>query len=991
MDNPLRVRFGPFHLDEANAQLRRAGRPVDLQPKELAVLCELARRPGQLVTKDQLLDAVWGHLHVSESVLKTIVSHLRAALDDDARAPRCIETVSRRGYRFVAALQRGEAGAAGAPGGEGSASTGTAPAIAAGGAASLIGREAPLARLRAALQAGRGGRRQLMFVAGEAGIGKTTLVDAFAAEAAAEGAAVARGQCVEHYGAAEPYMPVLEAVDLLARADPRWLALLRDVAPSWLAQMPWHLGGDERRELQREVAGSTQERMLREMGELLDRGAALSPLVLVLEDLHWSDHATVQLLGYLARRRAPAALLLVGSFRPAEVIAEAHPLSGVRQELRVQRLADEIDLEAFSEAEVGALLRRRLAAREGAAPEVPESLVLALHAHTGGLPLFVSSMLDELVDGDDGRHESAAAGGPARRLLGDAVELTVPARVADVLLMRFGRLDGAVQQALSVASVAGAEFVHLPLARALQTDADTLQRLLDAEAGRGRWLREAGVMTLPEGGVAARYAFRHGLYQHVLYERLSAAERVRWHRALGEALLALHGARPGEAAGELALHFDRGRLPLAAMGQYVHVARRALARGAAREALKAVQRGLALAAEAAGTVLEGNGREAIEVELDLRVLEGVALSRVHVLVAPEVAEAFERTRRLCAQAPASPARARAQHGLWWVSFGRGELADACRLAQELLDAAAAVGEPGLALAGASTMGLTRSLCGDFPAAREHLERAVALSDRLGDSLQPGMFVQDPSVEARAHLAALSWWQGEPALARRHAADAVARAGAIRHRLSEIIAWHFAAAVHCFAGEMREARECTGHLFEVIREHGLPSMPGTFSWLHGRALAACGEVEEGLALMHAAESSCRALGLLVGITGFHYHLAEALRSAGRHAEALASARRGLDVARAGPEKYVLSPLLRLQAEECLAAGDAAAAADAMAESLEVARRQGGSFFELQSLVAGLRLGLLHGREPRDRLGELLAPYEGEQIAAAREARALLAAA
>ena len=100
-DAPLRLRFDAFNLDEANVRLTRDGRPISLPPKAFAVLCVLARAGGQLVTKNALLDAVWGHQHVSESVLKTVVSQVRAALSDNARQPRYIETASRHGYRFI--------------------------------------------------------------------------------------------------------------------------------------------------------------------------------------------------------------------------------------------------------------------------------------------------------------------------------------------------------------------------------------------------------------------------------------------------------------------------------------------------------------------------------------------------------------------------------------------------------------------------------------------------------------------------------------------------------------------------------------------------------------------------------------------------------------------------------------------------------------------------------------------------------------------------
>lgn len=963
---PLLARFGEFQLDEADARLSRAGAPVELPPRAFAVLCTLLRTPGQLVPKDALLDAVWGHRHVSESVLKSTVSQLRNALADDARQPRYIETASRRGYRFIAAL--GPAAAAPLP----------AWPVAAPPIAGLVARDGPLARLQAAHAAALRGQRQLMLLAGEAGIGKSTLIERFIAGLHGGPTRHALGQCVEHYGSAEPYMPVLEALSLLCRGagGDGLVALMRRVAPTWLAQLPWYLDDADRQALQREAAGATQDRMLREFGELLDRHTAAQPLVLVLEDLHWSDHATVQLLGYLARRRGPAALMVLASFRPAEVIAEDHPLAGARQELRLHRLCEEIDLEAFSEAEIGALLALRL---DGA--EAPEDFVRALHAHTEGLPLYVVNVVDELI----------GQGALQRRPDGtwqfpEATRFGMPPQLVGVVEKQIARLAPELQRALGAASVAGAEFLHLPLADVLQLAPEALQALLDAAPVRQHWLRAAGALTLPDGRIAACHAFRHALYRHVFYQRTGAAQRMQWHREFAAALQRLHGARADEFAAERALHLERGGDPHGAISQLALVAGRALARSAAADALQAARQGLRLLPALAG----GDAAAAADaLELELRLLEGVALTRLHLFSAPVVGEVFERACTLGERVGRPALRARALHGLWWARYARCELDGARDLAQRILALADPErGDARLRLAGLGTSGITQLMQGDHDAARRDLAAALALCGDGPDELPPGLFVQHPGVEIRAYLAVASWWSGEPAAARRHAAEAVALARAIRHPISQVIALHMAAVLHYFAGDYPRARATAGEVAEVIREHGLPQRPGAFSWLHGHIVAALEDADAGLGAMRAARRSCEELGMRIGLTGFFLHYAEACHETGRPDEAQATVAQGIALAEAGPERFLLAALLRVQAALQQARGEHEAARATLQRAVSVARRQGAAFHELRALVDAAELPGVPADSLRARLRELLSPYRGEDIAVVRRARALV---
>jgi predicted ATPase len=259
----------------------------------------------------------------------------------------------------------------------------------------VVGRAAERAHLDRVLAQARQGERQLVFVTGEAGMGKTTLVDTWLARLGSEAALWSvRGQCIEHYGAGEAYLPVLEALGRLCRqpGQKRLLGLLRQYAPTWLVQLPWLLRPAARTALQREVLGSTRERMLREMAEALEALTAETPLVLVLEDLHWSDAATLDLLAVLARRRESARLLLIGTYRPVEVLVRGHPLCSLTQELQLQGHCTALPLAGLSEAEMATYVAERF---PGCG--LPSALARVLHQRTEGNPLFLVNVLDALV------------------------------------------------------------------------------------------------------------------------------------------------------------------------------------------------------------------------------------------------------------------------------------------------------------------------------------------------------------------------------------------------------------------------------------------------------------------------------------------------------------------------------------------------------------------------------------------------------------------
>ena len=374
--------FPPFRLDTVNQCLWRRGdagddKRIRLTPKAFAVLRYLVDHAGRLVTQDELLDALWPDTFVQPEVLKSHILDIRSALGDRPKNPQFIETLPKRGYQFIAQIKE--------------ASTPAEYAVALP-SRKLVGRDTQIRELRSCLRRELDSQRQTAFIIGEAGIGKTSLVDELLRQISIDYPTmrIARGQCVEGYGGKESYYPILEAVGQLCAAyGDAVVKTLSSKAPTWLVQFPALVKTEQREMLQREIIGATGARMLREIGEALEAITSESLLLLMLEDLHWADHSTVDLISALARRRAPGKLMLIGTYRPVDVTIAGHPLKGVKQDLLVHHLCHEIALEPLSEAEVAEYLVHR---SEGFV--VPEGLAGLISRHTEGNPLFMVAALD---------------------------------------------------------------------------------------------------------------------------------------------------------------------------------------------------------------------------------------------------------------------------------------------------------------------------------------------------------------------------------------------------------------------------------------------------------------------------------------------------------------------------------------------------------------------------------------------------------------------
>ena len=693
--------FAPFRLDPVSQQLWRGEELVALRPKLFAVLRRLLEHAGRLVTREELRAAVWPTTVVSESVLRGTIRELRDALGDDATAARFIETVPHRGYRFVAAVTTTAPARADPPAGRQRVLHGAARPE----PVHLIGRAAELASLQQWLERAGHGTRQVVFVTGEPGIGKTTLVDAFLASAADLGDVwTARGQCVEHYGSGEAYLPVLEALGQLCRqpGGEQVIALLSRYAPTWLAQMPGLIGDAELETVHRRVQGATRERMLRELAEAVEALTVERTLVLTLEDLHWSDYSTLDLVSLLAQRRMPARLLLLGTYRPAEVIVSGHPLRGMKQELRVHEQCAELPLRILDGyVEVGQYLAARFPRQQ-----LPATLGRAMHRSTEGNPLFIVNVVDYWLS-QRVLVETAGQWQLAARV--EDVAAGVPESLRQMIEKQLERLTAEECRMLEAAGVAGVEFSTAAVAAALGETEERVEEWCEGLAGQGRFLLARGMDMLADGTATGRYGFIHGLYQQVLYERLAAARRARLHHRIGEWGERAFSARVKDPAAELAMHFERGQDYPRAIQYLSQAADNAMRRQAPHEAVVLLGRSLTLLKD----LPDSPGRA--EHELALLVAIGVPLLMTKGYAAEDVERTYARARELCRQIGESPQLLPALAGLFRFYFVRADFQTARALGEQVLRLAERTRDPVVFLVAHSLLGALFLSLGEFVA------------------------------------------------------------------------------------------------------------------------------------------------------------------------------------------------------------------------------------------------------------------------------------
>jgi predicted ATPase len=616
--------FLSFRLDTVNHCLWRVEDRVSLTPRAFDVLRYLVEHPGRVVSQDEILEAVWPETYVNPEVVKKHILEIRRVLGDQPDQPVFIATFPKRGYQFVAAVS--------------DQSTAQASDLGAEAPRKMVGRETALAELDSRLEKAVRGQRQVVFVTGEAGIGKTTLADVFHQRATRRpNLRMARGQCVEGFGGKEAYYPMLEALGQLMRDEEGGplVRILAQRAPTWLIQFPSLVKPEQRESLQREIIGATRERMVREICEALEILTAENPFLLILEDLHWVDPSTLDLISALARRRGPAKLVVLGTYRPAEVVISESPLKGLKQDLLVHHLCTEIALERLEEPEIAEYLARQFV---GDDDDLPSGLAKVICRHSGGNPFFMVAMVEDMVKRGLMAHDE---GRWALVTPLEAIAPGVPETLQRMLEVQFEQLSAPEQRVLKTASVAGERFSVWAITPILEMETEHLEDLCEGLTERQQFIGSAGIHQLADGVASAHYEFRHSLYREVLYRRLSEVNRSKLHRRLGERLEGLCTPCQPELASELALHFEEGHEYERAIRYLMLTAASAARRFAYRDSIEVLQHALGLLAR----LSTSSGAD-----VEVQILEFIGDAQYALGAMAESAKAYEAAASRAAQA-----------------------------------------------------------------------------------------------------------------------------------------------------------------------------------------------------------------------------------------------------------------------------------------------------------------------------------------------------
>jgi class 3 adenylate cyclase/predicted ATPase len=839
----------------------------------------------------------------------------------------------------------------------------------------LVGREQEIGLLRERWAQVKDGMGQVVLLSGEAGIGKSRLVQVLTEHVASEPQAwLTPCQCSPYYqnSALYPMIDLLERVALRFEREESPLQKLgklegflaqyglplAEAVPLLAALLSLPLGADY---TPLTVSPERQKQQtLQALLTILLRIAAQQPVLFVMEDLHWVDPTTLEFLSLLVDQGPTARILALLTFRPDF----SPPWTGRAHltQLTLPRLPRRQAVEMTGRVAHGKAL--------------PSEVVAQVVAKTDGVPLFVEELTKMVLESGllQEREERYELAGPLP-------PLAIPATLHDSLMARLDRL-ATVKGLAQLGATLGREFAYDLLQAVSPWDEETLRRGLH-QLVAAEFLYQQG---LPP---QATYRFKHALIQDAAYQSLLRSTRQQHHQRIAQVLEA-HFPETAETQPELlAHHCTEAGLTEQAIPYWQRAGQQASDRSAYLEAVSHLTTGI----ELLKTLPETPART--QHALTLHIALGAALLMIKGHAAPEVEHAYTQAYALCQQVGETPELVPALFGLWRFYGVRSQLRTARELGETLLRLAQRAHDPALTVLAHQTLGGTWFFLGALPAARMHLEEGIARYTPDQHRAPVFRIGQDPGVGCRTYAAMTLWLLGYPDHALAHIHDALALAQELSHPYSLAWARCIAAYVYQFRRDVPAVHEQAEAAVALATAQGFPLWAALGTNLRGWALARQGHGEEGMAQVHQGSAAWRATGAALSVPYFCTLLAEVSDLLGHPEDGLQALAEAHTLVEQHEERYWEAEVCRLRGVLLLRQpGTPQAEAEAwLQRALDVARRQEAKSLELRAAMSLSRLWQQQGK--RDDARELLAPVygwftEGFDTADLQEAKALLAA-
>ena len=752
-------------------------------------------------------------------------------------------------------------------------------------------------------------------------------------------------------------------------------------APAWYAQVASPSGDSrESASLLDEVKDATQERLKREFVACLREVSGSRPLIVFIDDLHWADVSTVDLLNYLSGVLDGMNVLVVVTYRPSDMLLENHPFLQIKPDLQTRGLCRELLLEFLGETEVADYL-----ALEFPDHGFPREFQALIHERTEGSPLFMADLVRYLQENGsiakvDGRW-TLDHGLPE-------IERELPESVRAMIDRKIERLTEDDLELLTVASVQGYAFDSAVVTGVLGRSADDVEERLEKLDRVHALIALSGETELPDHTLNLRYRFVHVLYQNALYGSLRATRKATLCRAVGQSLEGFHGDKTPGAAHELAALFESGRDFARAARYYLLAAGQAGEVFADREAATLAARGIQQVGK-----LDASPERAQQ-ELELQLALGQALRTTKGFGHTDTGSAYARARELCHDLGEAPQLFPVLFGLWEFHQNQGELESAVEVGGQMLALAETVGEPGLLVAAHTVMADNLLCIGEQVTAREHAAQAVALYDPGQHQSLAAMAGYDSGVAAHSMAAVALWQAGYPDQAVESCNIAFDLAEELSHPCTQVFGAIFVSWIQNWVGGLEVAGEMADRSVEIATEFDIPALAALGRVYQGWASISNGEVEAGTELAQKGTEGLRALGFIWGRSLCLGVVAEGCSEAGRIDEALVFLEEAFEHVERTGERFHEAELHRLKGECLLRSASHADPLEAercFMSAIEIAERQKAMSWVLRATTSLARLWKEQGRltEAHERLDRVFSWFsEGFETSDLRTAKFLL---